>query len=254
MFSSTNLAVDVLQHDDRVVHHEPDGQHQGQQREHVDREAHRVHHEERPDQCNRHHDQRNERRPPVAEEEKNDEDDQQKGQNDRLLDLVDAIPDGFGVVEADAGLQVAGQVGPDVLDPPVKLVDDVDVVGAGKRAQDHPHHRRRVALEERALVERGDLGPPHVLHPHGLALLTLFEDERIEVVDRLEAALRAHGELDRFPLDAPRRQLDIRPVQRIAHVEGGEVVGRELLRIEPEAHGEGLLPPDVDPAHPVDRL
>ena len=38
-----HMPVNVLQHDDGVIHHQPDGQHEGQQRQRIDREPRRIH-------------------------------------------------------------------------------------------------------------------------------------------------------------------------------------------------------------------
>ncbi len=54
-----HVPVDVLDHDDGVVDHQPDREHQRQQRQQVDRVAEHQHHEERADQRQRHRDQRN---------------------------------------------------------------------------------------------------------------------------------------------------------------------------------------------------
>ncbi len=38
-----HMPVDVLEHDDGVIDHKPDGQHEGQQRQRVHRESRRIH-------------------------------------------------------------------------------------------------------------------------------------------------------------------------------------------------------------------
>jgi hypothetical protein len=50
------MAVDVLDHDDRVVDDQADRQHQRQQRQQIDREAERQHHREGADQRQRNRD------------------------------------------------------------------------------------------------------------------------------------------------------------------------------------------------------
>ena len=62
-------AVDVLEHDDRVVDDEPDREHEPEQRQHVDREPDHRHHEERRDDRDRDRDGRDQRRAHVAEEQ-----------------------------------------------------------------------------------------------------------------------------------------------------------------------------------------
>ena len=172
----------------------------------------------------------------------------------RLLHLADALPDLVRRVEADAEFEIGGQVAPDIFQPIVEFVGDVDVVRARQRPQHHAHHRHAIALEHGALVARPDLGAAHVFQPHDLPVGRLLQDQVVELLGRLQAALRAHGELDGFALDATGRQFDVRAVERLPHVERRQVVRGQLLRIQPEAHREHLLAPDVDAAHPTDRL
>jgi hypothetical protein len=73
------MALDVLDHDDGVVHHQPDGQHDGEQREQVQREAERLHQEDAADQGHRDGDDRHQRRADRTEEQEDHEDhDQQR--------------------------------------------------------------------------------------------------------------------------------------------------------------------------------
>ena len=52
--AGADVPLDVFDDDDGVVHHDPDRQHDGEQREQVDREAERDHQRERTDQRQRH--------------------------------------------------------------------------------------------------------------------------------------------------------------------------------------------------------
>ena len=58
-------ALDVLDHNDRIVHHDTDGEDQSQQRQHVEREAHDQHKAESPHQRDRYRDDRDQRRTPA---------------------------------------------------------------------------------------------------------------------------------------------------------------------------------------------
>ena len=60
--SRLDVTVDVLHHDDGVVDDETDGQHQGQQRQEVDRVAERQQREHHADERQRDGDDRDERR------------------------------------------------------------------------------------------------------------------------------------------------------------------------------------------------
>ena len=70
------VPVGVLQHDDRVVHHDADGEREGEQGEVVDREAEEVHDREGRDDGRRDREARDDRRPQVPQEDEDDDHDQ----------------------------------------------------------------------------------------------------------------------------------------------------------------------------------
>ena len=95
-----DVVLGGLDHHDRVVDHDADGQHQPEQRERVEAEAHHGHGGERADDRHRHGDQRDQRRAPVLQEHEHHDRHQDHGVAERLEDLVDRFADvGRGVVE-----------------------------------------------------------------------------------------------------------------------------------------------------------
>jgi hypothetical protein len=70
-------ALDVLDHDDRVVDHDADRQHQAEQGQHIDREAQQPQHREGADDRHRHGEQRDDRGAPGLQEQHDDQHDQQ---------------------------------------------------------------------------------------------------------------------------------------------------------------------------------
>ncbi len=67
--AEADVALDVFHHDDGVVHHDADGQHQAEQRQRVERETEQVHDREGADQRHRHGGQRNDRGAPGLQEQ-----------------------------------------------------------------------------------------------------------------------------------------------------------------------------------------
>ena len=88
-----DVPLDVLDDDDRVVHHDADREHQAEQRQHVDREAEQPQHGERADDRHRHRDQRDQRRAPGLQEQHHHDDHEQDGLEQRLDDRVDRVLD-----------------------------------------------------------------------------------------------------------------------------------------------------------------
>ena len=78
-----DVALDVLDHDDRVVDDDADGQHHAEQRQRVEGEAERRHDRAGADQRDGDGDDRDERRAPALQEDQDDEDDE----NDRLASV-----------------------------------------------------------------------------------------------------------------------------------------------------------------------
>ena len=81
--------LDRLDHHDRIVHDDADGEHDRQQRDGVGRIADRVQHDERADQADRNRDRGDQRGAQVAKEQVDDQHDQDERLDQRLLHLVD---------------------------------------------------------------------------------------------------------------------------------------------------------------------
>ena len=107
-------ALDVLHHNDRVIHQNADGQHHAEHGQHVDREAQRQHSRERTHQRHRHHQRRDQRVAHVLQEQEH----HRKHQQHRFAKGVDHFGDrdfdeGRGVVRnlvLHAGREVARQL------------------------------------------------------------------------------------------------------------------------------------------------
>ena len=93
----------------RVVHDEANREHEGEQRQRVDRETQQRKHGEGADQRHRHGNHRDERRPPVLQEEEDDDDDEDHGLDERLDDLADALGHRQRRVERDRVIEVGGK-------------------------------------------------------------------------------------------------------------------------------------------------
>ena len=78
--TQAHMPLDILDDDDRVVHHQPDRQHNREQRQQIEAEAEREHERRRTNQRHRHRDERYQRGAHRAHEEKHD----QRHDQDRL--------------------------------------------------------------------------------------------------------------------------------------------------------------------------
>ncbi len=83
----------VLEHDDGVINHDADGEHQAEEGEVVQAEAHGGHGGEGADERDGNVDHGEDHRPPVLEEDQDDETDQEDGVAEGLEDLADRLAD-----------------------------------------------------------------------------------------------------------------------------------------------------------------
>ena len=90
--------MDVLQHDDGVVHHEPDGQHEGKQGDQVHGETECRQGDEGRDEAHRDRDNRYRHGPDRAQEHEDDQAHQHGRDGDGAVDRVDRRADEHRVV------------------------------------------------------------------------------------------------------------------------------------------------------------
>ena len=131
------IARDVLEHDNGVVDDEAGRNRQRHQRQVVEAEAEQIHHPERADDRGRHRDARDRRRPHAAQEREHHQDHQHDGDDQRLLGVVQRLPDRLRPVDGHRQIDIARQrrdqarqLGPDA-------VDGLDDVRARLARQDH---------------------------------------------------------------------------------------------------------------------
>ena len=95
------VALDVLDDDDRIVDHDADGEHEAEEGEVVQREAEGAHHGEGADERDRDRHDRDDRGPPSLQEEDDDDDHEQDRLVDRLVHLVHRFGDELGRIVDD---------------------------------------------------------------------------------------------------------------------------------------------------------
>jgi len=160
-----DVVHDGLDDHDRIVHHDADGEHQAEQREHVDGEPEDGEEDEGADERHRHRHERDERSPPVLEKDEDHEDDEPTGLEQRVNDLGDALGHRQRGVERHEVLHVAGEAlretGHFGLDP----VGDVERVGPRNLEHGNDGRRRAVVASDRVVEHRAEFDPGDVLQP-----------------------------------------------------------------------------------------
>ena len=232
------MPVDVLQHHDGIVHHQADGQHHRQQRQGVDGETHQAHQGKCTDQRHRDGHQRNDGGTQRTQEDKDDQDDQPHRFPDGDKHVVDRLANKLRVVVGHRHFHAFRQQRAYIGHGLSQAVGDIQRVGGS--LLDHAHRHRRLALvaNNTAFVRRADFGITNVSQAQQVTA-RIIEDQLIKLLRGVHVGFREHGEFALLRLNTPRRNLDILPAQGVFHVLHGEVVRGELLRVEPDAHGEG---------------
>ena len=125
------MAIDVLEHDDRIIHHQPDRQHHRQQREGVDREAGCQHQRKGGDQTDRDGDEGNEGCTQRMQENDDHDGDQRDCLENGAVDRLDRAVDEHGVVVGDLDRHAGRQVVLDVRQLGTHRIGQHQRVGGG---------------------------------------------------------------------------------------------------------------------------
>jgi hypothetical protein len=243
----------VFHHDDGVVDHQADGEHQRQQRQEIDGVAERQHHEERPDQRQRHRDHGDGDRARRPQEKENNHGDDQQRLGERAHHLVDrAVHVLRGIVD-DFSVEPFGQLRLDRRKRLAHLVDDRQEVGARRHFDADVDRFLPVEGDRRVVVFRAQRHLGDIAQVHDRAVLRL-DDQVAELVDGMQSGGR--GEIDghHLALGTPDRGDEVVRRQGVIDVGGGQAVGRQLLRIQPGAQGELAHAEDLGGLHPLHRL
>ena len=155
-----DIARDVLDHHDGIVHHEAGRDRQRHQGQVVERIAQQVHHREGAHDGQRHRQRRNESRRQAAQEDIDHQHHQHDGQDQLELHILDAGADGLGAVSQRLHIHRGGQARLDLGQQLLDRIHQRDDVGA-RLALDVDQHRRRL------VGPAGQLGVLGALHHIG---------------------------------------------------------------------------------------
>ena len=146
------VPVDVLQHHDGVVDHDPDEQQQGKQGHRIEGVAEEVHHRDRAKQRHRNRRGDDHRGAETLQKQPHDERSEQRALDQVTFQRIDHLADENRVVLDVMQFETGRQLGPDLaLDPLAHALDDLHRVGVG-----HFHDSDadgRLAVEARELAE-----------------------------------------------------------------------------------------------------
>ena len=237
--------VHVLDLDDGVVHHDADGEHDGEQRQHVDRCAEEGHHHEgrRDGDRDRHHG--HDGGAPVAQEDQDDEDHQRHAFHEGVQHAVDGGADELALVIGDLGRGAGRKRGLELLQLLAHAIDDGERVG-GRLAHDaHADGGLARLVEFEARILRPDLDSGDLAEAHEIAAL-VGDDHLRELLGRGEAGIGLDGEFALRGLDPAAGQLDVLALDGGFEILHRQAAGGERRAVDPDAHGEAPFAAQVD--------
>ena len=232
----------ALDHDDGIVDHDADRQHDREQGRDIDGEAERRHRRESADDGHRHGGRRHQHGAPILQEDQDHDEDQEAGLDQRLVDLVDRFRDEFGGVER----RVVGHVLRKRLRQRRHLrLDrrlDLERVGAGRLEDADAGGRPVVERKYLAVGLRAQLDPADVAHAGDVAIAAGLDDHILELALVVEPAVDVQRVLERLPRRR-RRHADLAGgdllallLDRLDHVLRHQPARLQLVRIEPHPH------------------
>ncbi len=254
--------LDIFDDDYRVIDQQPDRQHQPEQSERVDRKAERGKHRESAQQHHRHRDCRDQRRAPALQEHEHHDHHQHDCLGERLHHFLDRQLDELGRVrrigDGKTRRHRFGELGNLGLHP----FRRGERVGAG--GQRHRKAGAGVAIGAAAdrVVLRAQLDARDILQPHDRSIGRGAQDDVGEFLCGRQPRLGGDGRVQHLRRRAGLAaqfaggNLDILGLDRLDHVAGDQVVGRQLIGLQPDAHGI-LRAEHVGVAHafqPADRV
>ncbi len=237
-----HVPLDVLDHDDRIVHDNACGKDDREERERVDREAEEVHERERADEGYWHRERRDDRGAPALEKQEHHEHDEAHRLGERLEHLPNRLLNDRGCVERNRVLQARRERLRQARQ--LRKREGVHVERVGGRQRDHGEADRVTPLEtEHRRVRLGaKLHPADILQANERAFLSGLHDDVVELGPLVEAARGAHAELIGLALgrgriaNAARSHVDVLLAQRIHDIARGQLPRGQAGRIKPDPH------------------
>ncbi len=252
-----DVALDVLDHDDGVVDHDADGQDQAEQGQGVQPEAQHHHDREGADQRHGHGDQRDDRGAPALQEQDHHEDHQDQGLEQGVDHRIDGFMHEDGGVVDDVVLDPLGEILLQALHGGADGVGHLQGVGARALEDRQGDGFLVVEVAAQGVVVRAELDAGHVAQVADLASRARTHHDVAELLLGGQAALGVDGDLEVGLAGRGRRadlaggDLDVLLAQGRDDVAGGHAAGRQLLGVQPDAHGIGAGAEHLHVAHAI---
>ena len=236
-------ALDVFDHHDGVVHQQADRQHHGEHGQHVDREAQRQQDRQRAQQNHRDGDGGDQGGAEVLQEQEDHQEHEDEGLEQDLDHLGDGRAHERRGVERNRHPQSRREAGLHLLDQLGDAFGGGQGVGIGGQRDRDARGRLAVVAADHRITFRTDLDPGDVTKAQRRTVRIGTHDDGAELFRRLQPVLGGDGGVDLLAIDGRRAaeladgHLGVLRLDGRHHVAGCKLVGVELARVEPDAHG-----------------
>ena len=240
-----DVTRDAFDNDDRVVDHDADRQHQGEQRREIDRKTQRRHRGEGADQRDRHRGRGHEHRPPVLQEDQDDDQHQDRRLDQRPVDLENGGPHEYCRVVGDHVLEPLGEACRQLVHLRLHLVGDLDGVGFRQERDGDSGGRPAVEVERLAVGLSAELDAADVADSGDLSAIggIDLDDDVLELRRVVEPALEVERILKVLAFrrgrraDLPCGDFLTLLLDDVDHVLRHEAARLKQVRVQPDAHG-----------------
>ena len=234
------MPVNVFQHDDRIINHQANCQHQGQQGQRVDAKTGHRHQGKSPNQGHRYRQQWNDRRSQRAQEYKNNQGHQHRGLKNGLEHTADGALNKHRVVVGHLHQHAGRQVALHLDQQLANTGRQIERIGCGLADHAHPDRVAAIQAHAGALVHRGLLDPRHICDSNGLPIHGAYH-HLSEFLRPLQVSRRCDIEFPHAALNAAGRHFQVGASQRVFKVLHGQPVSGEFVGVYPNPHGKLAL-------------
>ena len=229
------MTEDVLEHHNRIVHHQADGQHQCQQGQGIDGKAGQRHQAKASHQANGNGDERDDRGPHGTQKDKNHQCHQPDRLHDGLVHILHRTINKHRVVIGNIDGHTGRQISLEAGNHFTHASGEVQRIRGS--LPDHASPYRRAAFEPHttAFIGRALLHASHVADFHRKTV-DILDNDVAELGRMDQVGLGCDAKLTLLRFDAPRWQFQVAAADGILGVLRCEFVSREFVRIQPDAH------------------
>ena len=240
-----DVALDVFDNDDSVVHDDTDGENQAKERQGVQGEAERQHDGKRADERNREGEKRNDGSAPGLEKDEDDKNDEDERFDESVTDSANRFANEDGGIVGDGVVDALGKGFFEALHGLANLERGFEGVGAGTLGNGKSGGRFVVEKAAEGVGAGAEFDATDIADAGDLAVFGSTNDDVGEFVFGGETALGVDEELEGGAVIAGRRStenagsdLNILLANGVDDIGGGEIVRGELIGVEPHAHAE----------------